>query len=771
MNTADQRPVDTPEPSVPHAPAPSSLAMPPAESAFADSPPAEGGSGAPPPVSGPEAEPAPAVPPAPEVVAAAAQGELPSRYHSADGASSGRAPGPGPGRVRRVSPAALTEPGPASRLFRVLSLAGLPMLMLLTALMVLSQLMATRPLWFSDEVRHADVYMRLLEGHWLALNLNGLPYPDKPPLYFWFLNLLDRIPGVDQPLLFFLGTALSAMLFTGTTWLLARATGHDRRVSFGAGFMSLGCLFVAGTAHYPRMDLLFSVAIALSLICLYRGWIKRSAPIWLTLGFILAGVATLIKGPLGLAFPLLTSVLFLFWRGTPGRLNDRDGLFGFALMLIMLLVWVGSLFFQGESDYLRELFGPQTAGRIVNAWHHAAPWWYYLVALPLIWLPWTLLIPFIDWWKAARHLPAAWKARREDGGRGWLWLAIIGGVALLSAVSGKIAIYLLPLLPALAVVSARALLLLSPRRSRWFFFCLGLFFGLLGLALVAAQFGPRLLPLLSETWTTVLPAVARAYLDNTSGLAFMGLALLFLAAVLLFLTRRSLPDGSLLLTGLGVILLMQPYALAVAPSLDTMLSPRAQAAAMAGYVRQGYAPAAYRVYPGIYAYYLDEALAASDAGAPRPDAVVPDLNDPAALAAFLAEHPRAVVAMREKDWKRWEDKPSDIYEVQRQWIVDQPYVLALREDATPLPEAEPRNVLAPEPADGGTASLPAAASGAEDESAAPAALPEAAPAPPESAAEAVFPPEIPAAPDPGTVTARPEAAPDFPAAPDGAADL
>lgn len=738
MSTEDQHPVDTQKSSVPDAPASPPIAMPPAQAAADDAAPTT-----------PETE--PAAPAAPEIAAAAAQGELPSRYRPAENAASLRTPRPGkapqpsrPVRPRRVTPAALTDPGPASRLFRGLSVAGLPALMLLAALMCLAQLLVTRPLWFSDEVRHADVYTRLLEGHWLALDLNGLPYPDKPPLYFWFLNLLDRIPGVDQPLLFFLGTALSAVLFTGVTWLLARATGHDRRVSFGAGLMSLGSLFVAGTAHYPRMDLLFSVVIALSLICLYRGWIKQSAPIWLTLGFVLAGVATLIKGPLGLAFPLLSSVLFLFWRGTPGRLNGRDGLFGFALMLILLLVWMGALFFQGESEYLREILGPQIAGRIVNSWHHAAPWWYYLAALPLVWLPWTLLVPFIDWWKAARRLPAAWKTRREDGGRGWLWLTIIGGLALLSAVSGKIAIYLLPLLPALAVVSARALLLLSPRRSRWFFFCLGLFFGLLGLLFVAAGFGPRLLPLLPETWTTALPAVARAYLDNTAGLALMGAASLIVAVVLLFLTRRSLPDGALLLTGLGVVLLMQPYALVVAPSLDTMLSPRAQAGAMAAYVRQGYAPAAYRVYPGVYAYYLDEALAAAAPTAPRPDTVVPDLEDHAALVSFLAEHPRAVVAMREKDWTRWEDKPSDMYEVQRQWIVDQPYVLALREDTTPRPDIRS---AAPDAVDDRTTpDLPPLPDGPEEETTYP-------PSAPETSDGSV------PAPEPAAVPAWPDAAP------------
>ena len=694
-------------------------------------------------------------------------------------------------RPQGDSAAELTRPGPASRLFGGLSMVGLPVLVALTALMTAAQLLSPRSLWFSDEVRLADVYMRLQEGNWLTLNLNGLPYADNPPLYFWFLELLDRIPGVDQPLLFFLGTSLSAVLFIAVTWLLARATGHDRRTSFAAGLVALGCLFVAGAAHYSRMDLLFAVLITLSLLCLYRGWIKKSAPVWLTLGFVLAAAATLLESPLGLAFPLLTSLLFLIWRGTPGRLNGRDGLLGFALMLIILLTWLGALLLQGESDYVRDIFSRQIAGRLVNAGHHAWPWWYYLAALPLVWLPWTLALPFVNWWKAARHLPEAWKTRREDGGRGWLWLTIIGGVALLSALSGKSVTGLLPLLPALAVLSARSLLRLSPCRSRCFFGLLGLLFGLTGLILVAAQFSSYVLPRLPETWTTELPALAQVYLDNSAGLALMGAVLLLLSVVLLFLTRRSLPDGSLLLTSLGMVLLMQPYSLVVAPSLETMLSPRAQAEAMSEYVRQGYAPAAYRVYPGVYAYYVNETLAAAAPDQPRPRVTVPVLSDSAALAAFLAEHPRAVVAMPEKDWLRWKDKPSDIFEAQRQWMLDQSCVLTVRdatgeippsqeESAPPSGQVPEKSTLSPEPeeASDGTGERNAAESGdsgaallVEDKGEPALPAPEAGAPAPAGAAQPAMPdippaPLAPPPPSPAPTDAEDFAMPDAPSAPD-----
>lgn len=53
-----------------------------------------------------------------------------------------------------------------------------------------------RGLWWSDEVRHGGVLADLTkEGHFWALTLNGQPYNDKPPLYFWYLAGVQALVG------------------------------------------------------------------------------------------------------------------------------------------------------------------------------------------------------------------------------------------------------------------------------------------------------------------------------------------------------------------------------------------------------------------------------------------------------------------------------------------------------------------------------------------------------------------------------------------------
>ena len=598
----------------------------------------------------------------------------------------GQADAPEAGAVPQEEPAPAPS-GFAAKLFNGLSFAGLPVLLMLAAAMTFLEVWQVRDLWFSDEVRLADAFMNLRNGDWLMLTMNGLPYPDKPPFYFWFMEALMRIPGVTMPMVFFLAVAVSHALFIGSVWLLARGTGHDRREAFAAGLVSLCCVYVSGAACYPRMDLLFAAVVTLGMTCLYRGWIKSFAPFWLAAGFLLMGVATLIKSPLGIAFAVVASILFLFWRGTPGRLNGRDGLPGFLLMLLMIAAWLGMLYLDGHQNYLRDMLENQLAGRVLEGGHHAAVWWYYLAAIPLIWLPWTLLVLFVNWFAALRGIPTAWKTRKTNGGSSWLWIWFVSGVALLSCVQAKMAVYALPLLAPLAVLTGRSLLRLSAGRSRLFFSLASIVLALAGLALVLIDVFPVVRPYV-ESLLPAVPAVADPWLSALEGTMYMGGILVLTAVVLLFFTRRALPGGALLVMTIGMMAMLQPYQAFVAPSMDKLLSPHAQAAVMAEKVQEGYAPAAFNVYPGAYAWHLNEMLAPSEKRL-----AVPDLSTAADRDAWLKAHPAAVMAMPAADWEAWTDRPADAEVLVTAWMVHKPYVVVrlgnlAASDAAPAESAE-----------------------------------------------------------------------------------
>src|SRR5690606_35209772 len=95
-----------------------------------------------------------------------------------------------------------------------------------------------------------------------------------------------------------------------------------------------------------------------------------------------------------------------------------------------------------------EILLRQTAGRMVDSFAHAQPFWFYLALFPVLLLPWSA-------W------PRAWRALREGAGReppdpGWrlLILAVGAPFIALSAVSGKQPHYLIPFIAPVAALIA-----------------------------------------------------------------------------------------------------------------------------------------------------------------------------------------------------------------------------------------------------------------------------------------------------------------------------
>lgn len=614
----------------------------------------------------------------------------------------------------------------ASRLFTLLALLPIILPVALFLVQVVFTL-DTRALWYSDEVRYAAAYRSMADSaDWLVLHLNGAIYPDKPPLFFWFLFGLEEAAKALAPLLpfsftltdsmlFFSGVAISGLLCLLATHALASMVGRvDRRTVLAADLILLSGLFFAGLAHYLRMDLLFTAFITISHVFLFHAWVREKAPLLMALGFLCAGAAVLVKGPLGLAFPLLAGVCFLIWQGRFLRFFRLDSVFGIIVGLAVPGVWLALAWMNTGDAFLNNILHKQVLARALNTWHHAEPWYHYLMTFPLIWLPWTLALLFLPWGRfMSKPMREGIKTSRTKDGAGiaYLWCAFLPGLVLLSAVSIKIPIYCLPLFPPLAVLCARAVLRMRPTASAWLQYSLALLLALLGLALVVLPAAPA--------GSLPLPYVPK-------GVMVLGGICLLFACMLAFLVRARRSEGSVLLVALCTTALAYPLWSVTAPSLDAFLSPKAQAEVIKEYRAAGYVPATFNIYGGTYAYY---------AGNMRD---CPNWEDALAVAD---QNPKAILALRASFWDKLEDKPEGFAEVNRQQIAERDYVLVARppmggqkpvsaDVKTEASEPEATPDTAPETAQDDAAQSTAADGGAVEtapESAASSAQPEIAP--------------------------------------------
>jgi 4-amino-4-deoxy-L-arabinose transferase-like glycosyltransferase len=491
----------------------------------------------------------------------------------------------------------------------------------------------------------------LRDGHALSLHLNGHPYPDKPPLYFWYVTPFAWLFGTGGPPAFFLASGVAGLLLLLATRWLARRTGvGSPSVALLAPLLVLVTPLFQLLLRTTRMDLLFATFILLAQGLLFRGLEREGRRPEVVLGLLAAGVATLIKGPFGIAIPLAGAALYLLWRGRLARLLARDVALGLLGAGAVVALWAVGICVAEGTAYFEQLVREQVVGRTVAARAHREPPWFYALALPATWLPWTLLLVALpglrllsgDAWRRG------WRRGREGAsGRGWLLAMAAGGFLVLSLASGKLVIYAMPLLPPLAVLTADALLGLPERAFRRF----ALAAAVAGLAAgVALPFG--------NAW--------HAWDVWIEGLVPAGVVLALGGAALLLWRRRQVVLGTTIGTLCAFYLLV---ALVVAPSLDPVMSPRAQAEVLRRAVDAGYAPLVFRTYGGTYAYHADR--------------VLPETDDLQVLAEHVRRGGPVVVTMAEKYWQRHADLLRALRPIHRQYVEGRPFVV-LASEGPPL---------------------------------------------------------------------------------------
>lgn len=615
-----------------------------------------------------------------------------------------------------LSANSLAEPTFLSRLYNVLACAPL----LTLSLIYIAQtffLIDTRELWYSDEVRHADVLRYMIENKdWFVPHLNGEFYPDKPPLYFWFLT------GIYQFILFFdaeisplifsntglkiilahegrliqqvmsLGAVISGLFFIWASYAFSRMTARfDKRLAFAVGLVLLGSLYFMAATHYARMDLLFAAFIVVSQIFFFAA-VQRQSAMPLMLGaFFFMALACLCKGPLGAFFPLVTVVLYLIWQGRPRRLLSRDMLAGLILALVMVGLWIFALLDDQRNleDIYAQIIDRQIIQRTVDAWHHSRPWYDYLWMLPLIWMPFVFVLPLAPWSQALNPVKV-FRTLREPRYQGlcYAWIYFLAGFAGLSLVSTKIHIYLLPLFAPLAVLTAQAIMSLPESRSRCFKIILAIF----ATILIPVFAAPLVLPMFMDVNIRILGTVIAAAISLVFAALFWG-----------GINGRR-PEGSLLTWAVFCCALMQPLGLVTAPSLDAFLSPKAQAEIINKYKQDGYQPIAYRVYPGVYSFYTNGKIE-EVSGKPR-------------LEELLRSQDKLIMAIRLKDWEKMDQQAyPELVEINRQRLAEQEAILLVIN----APAVAPSGTSGETPGQGLEGTVPGASAPAPEALSAPAA--------------------------------------------------
>ncbi|WP_266182207.1 ArnT family glycosyltransferase [Dyella humicola] len=293
--------------------------------------------------------------------------------------------------------------------------------------------------------------------------LNGVPYSDKPPLLLWLIHLGWAIGGVGDVWPRLLEVTLGGLQLILVSTLARRLFPARPLVAHVTPWILLAFSYGFLFGLQVMYEVLLANCVLAALLCLVPAP-RREAPrfAWFALA---VGLGLLAKGPvmlLHVAFPWLLGPLWSRWAQRERRQWYLRGGAAILVGLALLLTWALLAAWAGGEAYRQKLLVHQTAGRVVDAFAHAEPFWWYVPVIPM------LVFPVVLW-------PRVWVAlaslrRPFESGLRFLF-AWIGPVLLgFSLVSGKQPYYLLPEYAGFAMLMAVALLYLQDRRgsgSRW----------------------------------------------------------------------------------------------------------------------------------------------------------------------------------------------------------------------------------------------------------------------------------------------------------------
>ena len=342
----------------------------------------------------------------------------------------------------------------------------------LLALVLYLGLSFTRPLASPDEGRYSEIPREMVEcGDYVTPRLNGMPYFYKPPLFYWMQAASIEAFGINRTSLRLMNALVSAFgvwfAYAAGRVLFCRKTGL-----FAAAVLSTSALYLA-MGNIVTMDMSVSVFAAASMLSALVA--PRVDGVWRWLWglgiFAFAGAAVMSKGLIGIFIP--SAVIFLYmlavgWKNFWAQFKLSDikiliaGVFVFAAIVVPwhVLASVANPSFENAEGILSKnaqgqgffwyYFVHEHVLRYLDASTSMRyqPFWFFLALAPVGLVPWVVFAPRA----VANYISDTGRAfRSKNTGLLYMLVWVVFVVFFFSLSKSKLAPYILPIYPALAI--------------------------------------------------------------------------------------------------------------------------------------------------------------------------------------------------------------------------------------------------------------------------------------------------------------------------------
>lgn len=305
------------------------------------------------------------------------------------------------------------------------------------------------PLIAPDEGRNAEVAREMSQSHsWLVPTYDGLTYLDKPAFYFKTIALSFSLFGESEGIAR-LSSALFGFSLLVMVFLFCQRMYDQRTATLAILVIATTPLFMAFSRIVIfDMSLAFFVCASILACFLAEESSEKHRAAWYLAAAAAAGIATLIKGPVGFIVPTLVMVIF---NAVEGRLTVMKRAFAvrnWVVFFAIVLPWfIGLSLLRPDFPYYG-IMRESVARFTTTEFHRTAPFYYYAPIIAGTFFAWSLLLP--------ESIVAAWRGRK-----GWsrtdrlfiVWAVVV--VIFFSISQSKLPGYILTAIVALGVLTAR----------------------------------------------------------------------------------------------------------------------------------------------------------------------------------------------------------------------------------------------------------------------------------------------------------------------------
>jgi len=246
-------------------------------------------------------------------------------------------------------------------------------------------------LWDQDEGLNAQASREMKEAEtWVIPTFNYQLRTAKPVMINWLQRISYEAFGVSEWSAR-LPSVLAGWLTVLLVYELARRM-FDRLTGLLAGLIlaTVANFDMIARAATPDATLLgFTV---LSFLLFWVGHLNGSRRWWYPMAMA-TGLAFLTKGPIALALPALVVLFYFAWNCELKRLFDRKLPLAIFLFLLVAGPWYGLVSSETRGEWLTAFFKNENMNRFLTPMdRHSGMFVYYLLIIPVMYAPWCVFL-------------------------------------------------------------------------------------------------------------------------------------------------------------------------------------------------------------------------------------------------------------------------------------------------------------------------------------------------------------------------------------------